>query len=156
MSYRVDVWYAEHESVGDKFYKVFRFISTDQFGNSSSFALFNYGPRSVSIKFDSASTGQGEVTSVIAGAAAGVDKVADKRKGGYKKNEQSDSHNFESLAALEAWVKERIGSNWRKKIVENFRSDQFKVAPSSEKPVTPDVTKAKECHLHESKDYGTW
>ena len=146
--YSVDIWYAEHESVGDKFYKVMKVTAHD---SKRSFAILQYGPRAAHVKIDSATTGTITVTAVESGTKAGQDKRAQKSSTGYRKGVKTEVLNFQTKMELSDWSKASIGKAALAEVRKNLND------PGFEERVSPAArAEPEECHLHEHKDYGSW
>lgn len=150
--YLITIWYAEHNSEGDKYYKVVNIYNRSA---DKSFAILNYGPRSTHVSMRNVTTGQGAVdTELTRGTSAGSAKKIAKQSNGYSRNEKSESVELPSYQKLREWLTNNVGRKFREPALKAANLQDFGTVV--EFPAEPEVAPVSPSLLNQHADFGSW
>lgn len=152
MGFKIEIWYAEHATEGNKFYKVAKITN----GRRDGFAIAQYGPTQTHVGMEHFAVAT--VTCDLAiSASPGVIKKESKRKSGYTQNTDHAVIALDDKDGLIQWIRTNIGPANRPKAVGLVQVMVDMKPPPVRNPLPiPELMPELPSRLSEHEDYGSW
>jgi hypothetical protein len=153
---KIHFWRAVHTG-GTKFYHVARIIV----GGKVSYAIEHNGALSLFTGLGKFATGQLRVQAASTGVRAGMDKISEKRGGGYVSDEQESVIELNSERELTRWIKDNCSAKAQTLLTAELKTALVQDVIKARSPTSPDQFAPREREPDEPNhvkhaDWGSW